>query len=83
MVDKAFTVIDSNNLKGTLNDDILFNINLYLLWNEFEVDSNSKTTPVGKPVLNKDLNGKPRKLSWKYRTVVGMLNYLPVTPDLK
>ena len=44
--------------------------------NDFEVESNSRTTPVGKPLLNKDLQGKPRKLSWKYRTAVGMLNYL-------
>ena len=38
--------------------------------------TNSKSTPVGKPVLDKDLEGKPRKLSWKYRTAVGMLTYL-------
>ena len=44
--------------------------------NEFDVESNPKSTPVGKPVLNKDLEGKPRKLPWKYRTAVGMLNYL-------
>ncbi len=44
--------------------------------NEFNVDTNARPTPVGKPVLNKDLDGKPRKLSWKYRTAVGMLNYL-------
>ena len=31
---------------------------------------------MGKPVLHKDLEGKPRKLSWKYRTAVGMLTYL-------
>ena len=44
--------------------------------NEFDVSSNSRPTPVGKPVLHKDLEGKPRKLSWKYRTAVGMLTYL-------
>ncbi len=31
---------------------------------------------MGKPILNKDLDGKPRKLKWKYRTAVGMLSYL-------
>jgi hypothetical protein len=49
---------------------------LGLLNNEWDVASNTKATPVGKPVLNKDLSGKPRKLSWKYRTAVGMLSYL-------
>ena len=44
--------------------------------NDFNVDTSSKPTPVGKPVLNKDLEGKPRKYKWKYRTAVGMLNYL-------
>ena len=34
--------------------------------NEFEVDSTSRQTPVGKPILNKCLEGKPIKLSWKY-----------------
>ena len=44
--------------------------------NEFGIDCKAKVTPVGKPLLNKDLAGKPRKLSWKYRTAVGMLTYL-------
>ena len=44
--------------------------------NDFDANINARSTPVGKPVLNKDLEGKPRKLSWKYRTAVGMLNYL-------
>ena len=44
--------------------------------NDFDANSNSRATPVGKPVLHKDLEGKPRKLSWKYRTAIGMLNYL-------
>ena len=29
--------------------------------NEFGIDCNTKVTPVGKPLLNKDLAGKPRK----------------------
>ena len=44
--------------------------------NEWDVATNTKKTPVGKPVLNKDLSGKPRKLKWNYRTAVGMLSYL-------
>ena len=44
--------------------------------NEFNVETNSNATPVGKPVLNKDLDGKLRKFSWKCKTVVGMLTYL-------
>ena len=49
---------------------------LGLIDNDWKVESNDKRTPVGKPVLNKDLDGKPRKLKWKYRTAVGMLSYL-------
>jgi hypothetical protein len=33
-------------------------------------------TSVGKPLLNKDLEGKPRKKDWKYCTSIGMLTYL-------
>lgn len=36
----------------------------------------SKETPVGKPLLHKDLSGEKRKQSWNYRSAVGMLNYL-------
>jgi hypothetical protein len=35
-----------------------------------------KNTPVGKPLLCRDLNGLPRKHLWKYRSAVGMLSYL-------
>ena len=49
---------------------------LGLIDNDWKAETNSKKTPVGKPVLNKDLEGKPRKLKWKYRTAVGMLSYL-------
>ena len=44
--------------------------------NEYGISANGRPTPVGKPVLGKDLEGKPRKLKWKYRTAVGMLTYL-------
>lgn len=38
--------------------------------------TNSRETPVGKPLLHKDLEGKPRKHTWNYRAAVGMLSYL-------
>ena len=44
--------------------------------NEYNVETDSRTTPVGKPALYKNLQGKLRKLSWKYRTAVRMFNYL-------
>ena len=49
---------------------------LGLMDNDWDVAANTKRSPVGKPLLNKDLDGKPRKLKWKYRTAVGMLSYL-------
>ena len=44
--------------------------------NDFGCRSNSKATPVGKPLLSKDWEGQPRKYKWNYRTIVGMLTYL-------
>ena len=38
--------------------------------------TNEKLTPVGKPLLNKDLLGVPRKYDWEYRGAIGMLTYL-------
>jgi hypothetical protein len=38
--------------------------------------TNTRSTPVGKPLLCKDLDGKPRKTDWNYRGAVGMLGYL-------
>jgi hypothetical protein len=35
--------------------------------------------PVAKGLLHRDLDGKPRKYTWKYRTSVGMLSYLQNT----
>jgi hypothetical protein len=35
-----------------------------LMDNDWENEANTKKTPVGKPVLNKDLDGEPRKLKW-------------------
>ena len=49
--------------------------------NEFDT---STTTPVAKGLLHRDLAGKPRKLSWKYCTAVGMMSYLQghTRPDI-
>jgi hypothetical protein len=46
--------------------------------------TNEKLSPVGKPLLNKDLNGVPQKYDWDYRGAIGMLTYLTgsVRPDI-
>ena len=43
------------------------------------------TPPVGKPLLNRDLDGVPRKHMWLYRGGVGMLSYLAnsVRPEIQ
>ena len=38
--------------------------------------TNERLTPVGKPLLNKDTLGTPRKYDWEYRGAIGMLAYL-------
>jgi len=49
-----------------------------------EGTTNEKLTPVGKPLLNKDLNGEPRKHEWNYRGAICMLTYLTgsVRPEI-
>ena len=44
----------------------------------------SRPVPVCKPLLCKDKNGEPRVRHWKYRSAVGMLNYLQgsTRPDI-
>jgi hypothetical protein len=51
---------------------------------EYETHCNDKFTPAAAQVLNKDLHGKERKKSWKYRTAVGMMSYLQghTRPDI-
>ncbi len=46
--------------------------------------TNEKVTLVGKPELNKDLNGVPREYEWDYRGAIGVLTYLTgsVRPDI-
>ena len=46
--------------------------------------TNSKMNPVGKPLLNRDLDGVDMKYDWKYRSAIGILTYLTgsVRPDI-
>jgi hypothetical protein len=37
--------------------------------------ANEKLTPVGKPLLNIDLDGIPQKYEWEYQGAVGMLTW--------
>ena len=52
--------------------------------NGHDTSTNGKLTPAAAQVLNKDLDGKPRKKKWAYRTAVGMLSYLQTNsrPDI-
>ena len=44
--------------------------------NDHNVETNAKSTPVGKPLLHKDLSDQPRKETLNYRTAIGMRTYL-------
>ena len=41
-----------------------------------KINGNHSVTPVGKPLLHKELEGKERKYNWNYCTIVGMTGYL-------
>ena len=41
-----------------------------------EPKTRGRETPVGKPLLNCDLDGCPRIHKWLYQVAVGMLSYL-------
>ena len=69
------TQIDENRFKIS-QPFLIDRIASLLGFSDVDMDTNTKPTPVGKPLLNKDLEGKPRKEKWNYRTAVGMLNYL-------
>ena len=44
--------------------------------NDHNVETNAKSTPVGKPLLHKYLSGKPRKETCNYHTASSMMTYL-------
>ncbi|KAL7496856.1 hypothetical protein ACHAWT_005049 [Skeletonema menzelii] len=50
----------------------------------FDCHVNEKKTPANTVLLNRDLDGKPRKKNWNYRQLVGMLGYLQANtrPDI-
>jgi hypothetical protein len=50
-----------------------------------EHETKGHDSPVGKPLLNRDLNGEPRKHLWLYCGAVGMLNYLgnSIQPEIQ
>ena len=50
-----------------------------------ENKTKGRDTPVGKPLLNRDLDGVPRKHRWLYRGGDGMLSYLAnsVRPEIQ
>ena len=50
-----------------------------------ENKTKGRETPVGKPLLDKDLDSTPRKHPWLYRGAVGMLSYYcnSVSPDIQ
>jgi hypothetical protein len=54
-----------------------FLINRILAFLSLDEDkTKGRDTPVRKPLLNRDLEGVPRKHTWLYRRGVGMLSYL-------
>jgi hypothetical protein len=57
---------------------------LRLQSNTSDTHCNDKFTPSAAQILNKDLQDKPRKKTWKYRTAVGMMSYLQAhsQPDI-
>jgi hypothetical protein len=87
--EENFKLIDQGSIDKYLglmiqdiNSDTFEMSQPFLIWRilEFlsvdEKKTESRDTPVGKPLLNRDLNGVPRKHLWLYRGVVGMLSYL-------
>ena len=50
-----------------------------------EHKTRGRETPVGKPLLNRNLDGFPRKHKWLYQGAFGMLSYLTksVRPEIQ
>ena len=55
-----------------------------LNFNSTTTKGSRDNVPATYPLLNKDINGPPRKANWKYRGLIGMLGYLQGTtrPDI-
>ena len=84
-VDKYLGVDIKNNADGTYEIRQLYLIRRII--DELKLDetiSQKRPTPVAKPLLHKDLKGKPRVKPWNYRSLIGMLTYLQgiSRPDL-
>jgi hypothetical protein len=75
--------LDEESGKVTMSQPFLTDRIIELLGDSVK-DANVKDTPaVYKEILHKDELGPERKQSWKYRSAIGMLNYLAATtrPD--
>ncbi len=74
--------IDSNTFKMS-QPFLIWRILEFLFLDENKTKSHD--TPVGKPLLNRDLNGVPRKHPWLYPRAIGMLSYLAnsVRPEIQ
>jgi hypothetical protein len=95
--DKHFVLQDEGSINKYLGVNIKqINANTFQLMKPFLIErittflgikngtTIKKLTPVGKPFLNKDLQGVPRKYDWEYRGAIGMLTYLTgsIRPDI-
>ncbi len=84
--DENFVLQDEGSIDkylGVKLDDSLFELSQPFLIERItsflgiaDGKTNKRLTPVGKPLLNKDTLGVPRKYDWKYRGAIGMLTYL-------
>ena len=87
--DEKFELTDEGNIDKYLGVDVkLHDDGLHELRQPFltkriinelnlsSVETQKRPTPVAKPLLHKDLQGKPRVKKWNYRSVIGMLTYL-------
>ena len=96
--DEDFELTDKGSLNKYIGvliediDDTLFEMSQPFLIRRIitslsldEHKTRGRETPVGKPLLNRDLDGCPKKHKWLYRGSVGMLRYLvnSVRPEIQ